>query len=82
MKGNDDWKFQETPGVTCGYVPCRTSEAENHSTTSNAIGLPDNFKEGDGGAVRWRLNCDMTGLNIAKKKGPGELCGKFCIGNP
>ena len=43
--------------------------------------MQENFQEGDGGAVRWQLDCDMIGPEIATRKGPGELCGRFCIEN-
>ena len=88
MKGAD-WTFKETLGATCGYVPDRITLPEPKNKQQHyycsAIQrgfFPGDFQIGDEGVVRWRFNCDMVGPDVAIKKGPGELCGRFCLDNP
>ena len=46
--------------------------------TSHA--LPTGFQIGDQN-IRWSLNCDMVGPDIASQQGPGASCGNFCNAN-
>lgn len=43
-------------------------------------GQAPGFQIGNGG-VRWRLNCDMVGTDIAAQAGPSDKCGDFCNAN-
>ena len=37
------------------------------------------WRDGDGGKVKWQFDCDFPGNDIKNQQIPGEQCGSLCI---
>jgi hypothetical protein len=37
------------------------------------------WRDGDGGKVKWQFDCDFFGYDIKNQQIPGEQCGSLCI---
>jgi len=64
-------------------INCNPSGENLYLEKNNSIPLPTEFiwLDGNGGKVKWSMDCDFSGSDIVRIPGPGEMCGQNCVNN-